>query len=607
MRQFDVSLCRVCQVCRSVAVSIHVRCGIADNLFFLAVGHGNVGAIDGILYSLFYRSGIQNFLTLFAITVNRKVLKGIIPSIGSLIATQNMLISSAFHLLTISVKLKDYSCRTDVIIILGVSPLHSYRNRLSIAIMRYLDIEFACGPSVTISSLCNVSIKVRGNLCLIDNFLSAIVLFHISKCVSPKVEVRTAVDGCSAYIYRLPTIGLGIPLISGEFNIHRFRTSVVSIAFIIPVNRNGFVNQFNVTGDDGTILVTRRIICAIKVLGCIVVLIVLSCLVVISNRSGIGDCLTIKVLLIVSPSISPYVSVIGNSANSGVSTYNASARVVTQKVLYSLTISIQVQGYCTRTNTVVIAVVIPLDGELNIVAGCNQVMLKIDITCVQRSIVVDCVSVSSRYCIIITRCRRTFNLTGSCSGVIDGMSDPLCIVITHKDQLVSNLFGRRIRCGNRQIRECYRLLIVSIVIKSLLTYYLVGDRRYQTNRYTLRTATIIVLKIRPLNSCSICGILFVPLSVKIQNPVFAVLLSVRFVKFQTVCYFIVSARGTRPTRKRLTRCVCHVCQKMKQIIVVVGLGLNETSTLTSIIVVNLYLLSDPLCIESLVFRCLCVS
>ena len=375
VRQFDVSLCRVCQVCCSVAVSIHVRCGIADNLFFLAVGHGNVGAIDGILYSLFYRSGIQNFLTLFAITVNRKVLKGIIPSIGSLIATQNMLISSAFHLLTISIKLKNYSRRTDVIIVLSIGPLYSYRNRLSIAIMRYLDIEFACGPSVTISSLCDVSIKVRGNLCLIDNFLTAIVLFHISKCVSPKVEVLTAVDGCSAYIYRFPTIGLGIPLISSEFNIHRFRTSVVSVAFIIPVNRNGFVNQFNVTGDDSAIFVTCRLVCTVEILSGIVVLIVLSCLVVISNRSGIGDCLTIKVLLIVSPSISPYVSVIRNSANSGVSTYNASARVVTQKVLYSLAVSIQVQRYRTRTNAIIVAVIVPLDGKLHIIAGCNQTMI----------------------------------------------------------------------------------------------------------------------------------------------------------------------------------------------------------------------------------------
>ena len=146
VRQFDVSLCRVCQVCRSVAVSIHVRCGIADNLFFLAVGHGNVGAIDGILYSLFYRSGIQNFLTLFTITVNREVLKGIIPSIGSLVATQNMLISSAFHLLAIRIKLKNYSRRTDVIIVLRVSPLDSYRNILCVLTMRYGYIKFICGP-----------------------------------------------------------------------------------------------------------------------------------------------------------------------------------------------------------------------------------------------------------------------------------------------------------------------------------------------------------------------------------------------------------------------------------------------------------------------------
>ena len=430
------------------------------------------------------------------------------------------------------------------------------------------------------------------------------MLFHIIECVSPKVEVLTAVDGCSAYIYRLPTIGLGIPLISGEFNIHRFRTSVVSIAFIIPVNRNGFVHQFNVTGDDGAILVTRRIICAIKVLGCIVVLIVLSCLVVISNRSGIGDCLTIKVLLIVSPSISPYVSVIGNSANSRVSAYNASTGVVTQKILYSLTVSIQVQCYCTRTNTVVIAVVIPLDGELNIVASCNQVMLEIDITCIQRSVIVNSVRVCGRYCIIITRCGRAFNLTGSCSGVIDGMSDPLCIVITHKDQLVSDLFGRCIRCGNRKISKGHRLLIVPIVIKSLLTYYLVGDGRYQTNRYTLRTATIIVLKIRPLNSCSISGVLLVPLSVKIQNPVVSILLGVGRVKLQAICYFIVSVRSASPTRKRLTRCICHICQNMKQLIIVIRLSLDKTSALAGIVVVYLYFLSDPLCIEGLILGCL---
>ena len=146
VRQFDVSLCRVCQVCRSVAISIHVRCGIADNLFFLAVGHGNVGAIDGILYSFFYRSGIQNFLTLFTITVNREVLKGIVPSIGSLVATQNMLISSAFHLLAIRIKLKNYSRRTDVIIVLRVSPLDSYRNILCVLTMRYGYIKFICGP-----------------------------------------------------------------------------------------------------------------------------------------------------------------------------------------------------------------------------------------------------------------------------------------------------------------------------------------------------------------------------------------------------------------------------------------------------------------------------
>ena len=375
VRQFDVSLCRVCQVCRSVAVCIHIRCCVANNFFFLAISHGNVSAVNGVLNSLFYGSSIENFLTFFTITVNREVLKGIIPSIGSLITTQNMLISSAFHLLAIRIKLQDYSRWTDVIIVLSIGPLYSYRNRLGIAIMRYLDIEFACGPSVTISPLCNVSIKVRGNLCLIDNFLSAIVLFHIIECVSPKVEVLTAVDGCSAYIYRLPTIGLGIPLISGEFNIHRFRTSVVSIAFIIPVNRNGFVHQFNVTGDDGAILVTRRIICAIKVLGCIVVLIVLSCLVVISNRSGIGDCLTLQILLIISPGIRPHVAVIGNRADSRVCAYNASTGIVTQKVLYSLAVSIQVQRYRTRTNAIIVAVIVPLDGKLHIIAGCNQTMI----------------------------------------------------------------------------------------------------------------------------------------------------------------------------------------------------------------------------------------
>ena len=375
MCQLDVGFCRVRQFCGGVAVCIHIRCCVANNFFFLAISHGNVSAVNGVLNSLFYGSSIENFLTFFTITINREILKGVVPSISRLVAAQNVLISSAFHLLTISVKLKDYSCRTDVIIILGVSPLHSYRNRFSVAIVRYLDVELACGPRVTVGAFSNVSIKIRDNLGLVDDSLATIELFHILECVSPKVELLTTVNSCRTHINSFPAIGFCIPLISGQFDIYRFRTRVIAVALIVPIYRNGLINQFNITRDNSTVFITCRFISAIKILSSIVVQIELSYLVIISNCCSIGDCLTLQILLIISPGIRPHVAVIGNRADSRVCAYNASTGIVTQKVLYSLAVSIQVQRYRTRTNAIIVAVIVPLDGKLHIIAGCNQTMI----------------------------------------------------------------------------------------------------------------------------------------------------------------------------------------------------------------------------------------
>ena len=373
--QLDVGFCRVRQFCGGVAVCIHIRCSVANNFFFLAISHGNVSAVNGVLNSLFYGSSIENFLTFFTITINREILKGVVPSISRLVAAQNVLISSAFHLLTISVKLKDYSCRTDVIIILGVSPLHSYRNRFSVAIVRYLDVELACGPRVTVGAFSNVSIKIRDNLGLVDDSLATIELFHILECVSPKVELLTTVNSCRTHINSFPAIGFCIPLISGQFDIYRFRTRVIAVALIVPIYRNGLINQFNITRDNSTVFITCRFISAIKILSSIVVQIELSYLVIISNCCSIGDCLTLQILLIISPGIRPHVAVIGNRADSRVCAHNASTGIVTQKVLYSLAVSIQVQRYRTRTNAIIVAVIVPLDGKLHIIAGCNQTMI----------------------------------------------------------------------------------------------------------------------------------------------------------------------------------------------------------------------------------------
>ena len=442
-------------------------------------------------------------------------------------------------------------------------------------------------------------IKIRCDLSLINDLLTAVVFLYIIKCIRPFIDSLATIDSCSSHIDGFPTVGFGVPLISGHLNANTIRSSIVSIAFIIPVNCYSLIDQFNITGNDSAGCVASCLISTVQVFGCILVFIILSYLIIVRNCRGVLNSRAIKILLIILPSISPSIAVIGNCAICCTYTCETGIGVMKRLLLDLNTVCKQIKCYSARSLTIIIALILPLDRELDIVTSRDQVVIELDISGIACNIVVDGILVSRVNSVIILRSCRTLDFTGGGSSIMNITIVAVRIRVSKEHEFVGDLLGGCIRCCNRQIVEYDALLVGTIISYSFFSYQLILDRRNQSEFHAFWTATIIVGKVIPPDCTRKGRGLLIPDCIQIESPV-AIFLrrNFWFGKFKFVAYWCLAARSLSPAAEEMTGGVLHCLHQMKKIIIAVSLSSYETGSFPSIIVVNLYFLCNPLCVVS---------
>ena len=461
-----------------------------------------------------------------------------------------------------------------------------------------------------------MSIKVRGDLRLVDNFLTAVVLLQICKLVSPQVKVFTAVNGCNSYIYGFPSISLCVPFISSKLNTYCFRTRIISITFIVPINRHCFIGQNDITRNNSAVLITCRIVLATQILGCITILVVLGNFIIVRNSCCVGNCCLIQVSLTILPHIGPYIAILRYRTYRRACADRTFANDTQRLFCHLNTISVQVQGYCLRTHTIIVTFIIPLNRELNVIASRDESMIKLNVAGITSYIVIDGIFVCRIGCFLILGRSRAFNLTGRCCRVMNRMLTTIRILIADHNQLIGDFLNRCISRGCRQIRKRVGLRPITIVINGGFSNQLIVYRRYQTQRYAGRSTTVIVINVFPVNGCSKIIGLFLPYCIQIKNPIVFIRCNITAITTGLTRHCRLDQIGNTgsvcsilscPTHELLTGCARQWIHQFKQVVIIIRLSTNETGSFAGIIVIYPHLLSRPLCIIGSVFCNLRIS
>ena len=617
--QLHIGISGLLQVVRGFAGCSLVAGSIADDFFLLAVGGGDISAIQRSFNSFFCRNSVDDLLALLTVAVYGQVVESILPCVYSHIAAEELRILRAIQLHAVCIELHNDRAGSDVIIVLIVRPFDRAGYALYIAVMRYHNVQLIAGRRIAVRALRDMRVQIARDRGAVDDPLPAVEHRQIRELVRPSIVVCAARNISGSDQNFLPAVGLVVPLVRSERYGDGFRPQVIAVALIVPLHSDRLVGQLNVTGNDCAGGVANSRIGAVEILGRVSVFVIRRCLIVIRHCNSIVNGLSVRIFLIVLEGIRPDVAVFTHVAVGRRDTDDAGAAVMQRVICDFEAVCVQYQCYRARAHAVVIRLVIPLDRKLHVIAGGNQVMVKADRTGIFRRrctgrIGIDRVAVHRAGGVVIIRRRRTDQLATGCGRVFDLPVGAVRIGVTDHKHLIGDLLNRAVRRGDRQIRKGDRLLVCAGHIDGLLCYHAVSHRRQQTELDALRPATVVVGKVVPADRGDIIRGLLLPNCIQVQFPVSSIRRDIVAVAALMVGQHRAGqvADGIRlsavlgfPADKILAVGVLHRVEGCEHIAVVIFLRGYKGCTLPRVIVVDNNLLRQPRCKECLVALYLC--
>ena len=477
---------------------------------------------------------------------------------------------------------------------------------------------------------------------MIDGFQS-VVIDRILEAVGVKLKHARPLAGCHRidiigtdglcrHLDVLPLIRVVVPLIGHQRHGHELGALTVPVILIIPDDRERNFVQLNGTGDRTAVVVAdftvairvnvrRRVAIEIERRGLIGIL----------DGHCIVNGFLFMISLIIFERVRPGIAVIGNVAQCSRDLNFARIGVMHRELAHRHTVGVQNQHHGLGTDTVVVVIVIPVNRELDIIAGGNQRMIEGDERiilariCLTGSIIVihairierihAAACISQTGCCQLHRALLPINLRSL--NLMDFTTD-ICIV--QENNLICPLLQTGvIICDMLQVNlrsPCVRFGTIFIGRHSNTTdHVIVVIGIYQTKLNLRRTSTVIVLIVVPNNFNIICAGLFFPLGKEIQRPVTlgghrgirvivnilaGVILQkpveIRRVQILAVSFLAchtAAAMGRIPVGERPANGVFHRPKDKQLVVIKIILGMNHGRTVAGIVVCHDDLLGSP--------------
>ena len=406
------------------------------------------------------------------------------------------------------------------------------------------------------------------------------------------------------------------------------RTLAISIILVIPHDFPVDIVALDGTGDSRTVMVTNLAVAAgIRVRDRVAIRIERGRLIQIFDGHSVIDGLTVAVTLIIHERVRPGVPVISHFAHGRRDQNLARVGVMHGELAHGHAIGIQHQHDRIRTHAVVVTVVVPCNGHLNVVARRNQTMIVRDDRVILarsgviRRVVIDAVAIQSIHAIrgvsrtggrqlhsaLLTINGRSLNLVPLATDIHVRQEDNLVLTLLEgaiivRDMLQVNNSIPRLGAGITGYRNPLNNRVVIVAVN-------------QTEFNLRRTGAVVVLIVVPDDVDVVRRRLLFPLCVKVQGPValgghrgirvIIIILAgmilqepveVRRVQILAVSFLAchtAAAMGCIPVGERPANSIFHRPEDKQLVIVQIILCMNDRRAVTSIVVRHNDLLGSP--------------
>ena len=598
---------------------------------------------------------INQFHTGLTLGILRHTGERVVPVIGFFIAGDSHAVRGAGHCHrlfagSVGIQLQDNILGTNVVVILAVVPINIGRHRNGIRILRdnHLRGHFlliavcTLNPAVFKRTFRDKCIQVRSHDQMIDGFQS-IVIDRILEAVGIQFEHARPLtgwhgidiigtDGLRRHLDVLPLIRVVVPLIGHQRHGHELGPLTVPVILVIPDDRERNFVQLNGTGDRTAVVVANRTVAIrVNVRRRVAVQIERRGLIRILDGDRIINGFAVVVSLIILERVRPGIAVISNVAQCSRDLNFTRIRIMHRELAHRHTVGVQNQHHGLGADTVVVVVVIPVNRELDIIAGGNQRMIVRDnriiftSSCVIRCIVIYTVGIKRIHAPACIRQTGRCQLHGAFLSInlrsLNLMNLIPDIRITQEDNLICPLLQTGvIICDVLQVnlrRPCLSLGVTRY--RNPLNDGIIIITIHQTQLNLCRTGAVIVQKIVPDNLNIVSTRQLTPLSVKVQRPVTTVrdntgvfrvrlrrtrcafMIHQQIAEIRCVQIFALGFRTshTAAIERRIpvhilpANRIIQTCKQRQQVIIVVILGLQNTRAITCIIVSHDNTLSCP--------------